>query len=100
MQAARLLTPMQVMMLIEAAGTKPLEAKNKAIDEAIEQIKQQSPEKFFHYNKDKPDPAMRNRVFHDEPYSLSIGKDEYAEHKVPYSPGSKRTEIFKARSKA
>lgn len=97
MQAARLLTPMQVMMLMEATEVTPLEAKNKAIDEAIERIKQQSPEKFFHYDKDKPDPDMRNRVFHDEPYSLAIAKGDYAEHKAPF-PGSKQTEIFKARS--
>jgi hypothetical protein len=93
---------MQVMILMEATEVKPLQAKNKAIDEAIERIKQQSPEKFFHYgkdkNKDKPDPAMSNRVFYDEPYSLAIAKGDYAEHKVPFS-GSKQSEIFKARSK-
>jgi hypothetical protein len=100
MYAARLLTPMQVMMLKEATEVTPSEAKNKAIDEIIELLKKQTPEKFFHYTKDgKPDPAMRERVFYDEPYSLSIAKEEYAEHKVPFT-GSGQAEIYKARNKA
>jgi len=98
MYAARLLTPMQVMMLRDAAAIEPLSAKNKAIDEITTLIKKQSPEKFFHYTKDnKPDPAMRHRVFHDEPRHLELS--EYAGCTVPYA-GIKQAEIYKERNKA
>ena len=97
MQIARLLSSVQIMMLREAAEVKPLDAKNKAIDEVIEKIKKQNPEKFFHYTKDKPDPAMRHRKFHDEPRTLPI--DQYAGYSSPY-PGNKQHEVFAARRKA
>jgi hypothetical protein len=97
MYAARLLTPMQVMMLREASEVTPLAAKNKAIDEVTATIKKQSPEKFFHYTKDnKPDPAMRSRVFHDEPRNLEIF--EYASYQQRYV-GIGQAEIYKARNK-
>ena len=88
---------MQVMLLREASEVKPLAAKNKAIDEATALIKKQSPEKFFHYTKDnKPDPAMRDRVFYDEPRNLELF--EYARSNVLYA-GIKQSEIYKARNK-
>lgn len=97
MYAARLLTPMQVMMLREASEVTPLTAKNKAIDEVTALIKKQSPGLFFHYTKDgKPDPAMRNRVFHDEPRNLELS--EYASAKQPYL-GIGQAELYKARNK-
>jgi hypothetical protein len=97
MYAARLLTPMQVMMLKDAAEVTPVAAKYKAIDEVTAVIKKQSPEKFFHYTKDnKPDPAMRDRVFYDEPRNLELF--EYARSNVLYA-GIKQSEIYKARNK-
>ncbi len=97
MYAAQLLTPMQVMMLRDAATVEPSTAKSKAIDEITALIKKQSPEKFFHYTKDgKPDPAMRNRVFHDEPRNLELA--EYAGCTIPYA-GFKQAEIYKERNK-
>lgn len=97
MYAAQLLTPMQVMMLREAAAM-PKTERSKAIDEITALIKKQSPEKFFHYTKDgKPDPAMKQRVFHDEPRNLELA--DYAGCNVPYA-GIKQAEIYKARNKA
>lgn len=97
MIAARILTPIQVMMLREAAQVLPVVARSKAIDEATAFIKKQSPEKFFHYTKDnKPDPAMKQRVFHDEPRNLELF--EYASYQQPYV-GIGQSEIYKARNK-
>jgi hypothetical protein len=98
MYAARLLTPMQVMMLKDAAEVTPASAKYKAIDETTALIKKQTPEKFFHYTKDnKPDPAMRHRMFHDEPRNLELS--EYAGCNLHYA-GFKQAEIYKERNKA
>ena len=97
MYAARLLTPMQVMMLKDAAEVTPASAKYKAIDEVTAAIKKQSPEKFFHYTKDnKPDPAMRDRVFYDEPRNLELF--EYAKCKQPYI-GIGQADMYRARNK-
>lgn len=94
---AKLLNPMHVVMLRNAAAIKPLAEKIKAIDEATALIKKQNPEKFFHYTKDnKPDPDMRNRVFHDEPRNLELF--EYAGCRQPYV-GIGQSEIYKARNK-
>lgn len=96
MQVARILTPMQVMMLREAAAA-PASERTKAIDDVTTAIKKQSPEKFFHYTKDgKPDPAMKQRVFHDEPRNLEI--TEYATYKLAYA-GIGQAELYKARNK-
>jgi len=96
MTIAQLLTPMQVMLLQEAAA-RPLNERPKAIDEITALIKKQSPQKFFHYtDAGKPDPAMRNRVFHDEPRNLELS--EYAGSNVPYA-GINQSDIFKARNK-
>jgi hypothetical protein len=97
MYAARLLTPMQVMMLKDAYEVTPAAAKYKAIDEVTAIIKKQNPEKFFHYTKDnKPDPAMRHRVFYDEPRNLEMS--EYAGSSLPYA-GIKQSEIYRERNK-
>jgi hypothetical protein len=94
---AKLLSPMHILMLRNAAAIKPVAEKIKAIDDATALIKKQNPEKFFHYTKDnKPDPAMRNRVFFDEPRNLEMF--EYAGSSVPYA-GIKQSEIYKARNK-
>ena len=97
MQAARLLTHVQVMMLKDAAATQPVIARTKAIDEVTDFIKKQNPEKFFHYTKDnKPDPAMRDRVFFDEPRNLELF--EYARCELFYA-GIKQSEIYRERNK-
>lgn len=97
MIAARILTPMQILLLKEAAQTLPLIARNKAIDEATAFIKKQNPEKFFHYTKEgKPDLTMRDRVFHDEPRNLELF--EYSGYQVPYA-GIKQSDMYKARNK-
>ena len=97
MQAARLLTHVQVMMLKDAAATQPVIARAKAIDEVTDFIKKQNPEKFFHYTKDgKPDPAMRDRVFYDEPRNLELF--EYAKCKQPYI-GIGQADMYRARNK-
>jgi hypothetical protein len=97
MQAARLLTHVQVMMLKDAAATQPVIARTKAIDEVTDFIKKQNPEKFFHYTKDnKPDPAMRDRVFYDEPRNLELF--EYAKCKQPYI-GIGQADMYRARNK-
>ena len=89
-------TPMQAMMLREAA-TAPRETRNKMIEEVTTFIKKQSPEKFFHYTKDgKPDPAMKQRVFHDEPRNLELA--EYAGCNVPYA-GANQMKMFRERGK-
>lgn len=94
---ARLLNPMHVVMLKNAANVTPLSEKIKAIDDAIALIKKQNPEKFFHYTKDnKPDPAMRKRVFHDEPRNLELS--EYAGCSHPYV-GIGQSEIYRSRNK-
>ena len=88
------LTPMQAMMLREAAAY-PLNIRTKAIDDVTALIKKQSPEKFFHYTKEgKPDPAMKQRVFHDEPRNLELA--EYAGCNVPYA-GIDQMKLFKSR---
>jgi len=88
---------MQVMMLKDAYEVTPVAAKYKAIDEVTAIIKKQNPEKFFHYTKDnKPDPAMRNRVFHDEPRNLEMS--EYAKCKQPYI-GIGQADMYRARNK-
>jgi hypothetical protein len=94
---AKLLNPMHILMLRNAAKVTPLSEKIKAIDEATALIKKQNPEKFFHYTKDnKPDPAMRGRVFYDEPRNLELS--EYAGCSHPYV-GIGQSEIYKARNK-
>jgi hypothetical protein len=94
---AKLLNPMHVLMLKNAAAIKPLAEKIKAIDDATALIKKQNPEKFFHYTKDgKPDPAMRDRVFHDEPRNLELF--EYAGCKKPYI-GIGQADMYRARNK-
>lgn len=93
---AQLLTPMQVMMLREAAAM-PKTERNKAIEETTTLIKKQSPEKFFHYTKEgKPDPAMKQRMFYDEPRHLELA--DYAECTVPYA-GADQMKMFRARGK-
>lgn len=88
MSVAQIFTPMQIMMLREAAT-------NEARKEVTDLIKQQSPGLFFHDTKDgKPDPAMRNRVFYDEPRNLEA--TDYKKHIVPYA-GINQAKIFKAR---
>lgn len=95
MQAARILTPMQVAMLREAAETTPVSERTKAIDATVAMIFKQSPEKFYHYTKDgKPDPAMKQRVFYDEPRNLELV--EYGGYKLPYA-GIDQAKLFKAR---
>jgi len=92
---AKLLNPMHILMLRNATAIKPLSEKIKAIDDATALIKKQNPEKFFHYTKDgKPDPAMRDRIFHDEPRNLEMS--QYAGCKQPYA-GINQTKIFKER---
>ena len=94
---SKLLNPMHVVMLRNAAKTLPLSERNKAIESATALIKKQSPEKFFHYTKDgKPDPAMKQRVFHDEPRNLELS--EYAGCNLRYV-GIGQAEIFKTRNK-
>ena len=91
------LNHMYVLMLKQASQIMPLDEKIKAIDEVTTFIKKQNPEKFFHYTKDgKPDPAMRKRVFYDEPRNLEIS--DYAGCSVPYA-GIKQSETFRNRSK-
>jgi len=90
----RTLTPMQVLMLKEAAES-PRDVRSKTIDEITALIKKQSPEKFFHYTKDnKPDPAMKQRWFHDEPRNLELF--EYAGYNTAYA-GINQTKMFKER---
>lgn len=89
-----MLTPMQKLMLQEAAAD-PVNTRNKKIDEITELIKKQSPEKFFHYTKEgKPDPAMKRRMFYDEPRNLDL--TEYAGSVVPYA-GSDQMKLYKSR---
>jgi len=91
-----MLTPMQAMMLREAAAA-PEDIRDKAIAEITAVIKKQSPEKFFHYTKEgKPDPAMKQRVFYDEPLNLELS--EYAGCVIPYA-GADQMKLFKARAK-
>ena len=93
---AQLLTPMQVMMLREAAAM-PKTERSKAIEETTTLIKKQSPEKFFHYTKEgKPDPAMKQRMFYDEPRNLELA--DYAGCKVPYA-GADQMKMFRERGK-
>lgn len=95
-----MLTGMQQLILREAAEVKPLKEKIKAIDNAIYLIKKQSPEKFFHYMQVgntkiyKPDPAMKERVFVDEPASLN--PTEYKKFLYPYA-GIGQQALHKAR---
>lgn len=91
-----MLTPMQKMMLCEAAKA-PLGVRNKSIEDVTALIKKQSPEKFFHYTKDgKPDPAMKQRMFYDEPRNLELA--EYAGSVVPYA-GVDQMKMFRERGK-
>jgi hypothetical protein len=94
---AKVLTPMQALLLKEAA-VSPRDVRNKKIEEVTELIKRQSSNKFFHYTKDgKPDPAMKKRWFHDEPCNLELF--EYAGYNVPYA-GIKQSEMYRQRSRA
>ncbi len=84
---ANLLTPMQVMMLREACltprGAEPgIDKRIERINEVTDMIKRQSPALFFHSIESKPDPALKNRTFYDEPFSLM--PDQYAGYKVQY----------------
>ena len=74
---ANILTPLQTMMLREAAKSNEDE-RIKRISEVTELIKRQSPDKFFYDN----DPALCNRVFFDEPKNLH--PSEYGGYKVQY----------------
>ena len=91
-----MLTPMQMMMLREAAAY-PVNTRNKAIEDVTALIKKQSPEKFFHYTKEgKPDPAMKQRMFYDEPRNLELA--DYAGCTVPYA-GADQMKMFRERGK-
>ena len=91
-----MLTPMQMMMLREAAAY-PLNIRTKTINDVTALIKKQSPEKFFHYTKEgKPDPAMKQRMFYDEPRNLELA--DYAGCKVPYA-GADQMKMFRERGK-
>jgi len=98
-----MLTEMQQLILREAAETKPLKEKLRAIDEATSLIKTQSPEKFFHYVRVgntkifKPDPAMLERVFVDEPSGLN--PTEYKAFIHPYA-GAGQQALHKARKES
>lgn len=95
MNVAQIFTPLQVTMLRTAAEVTPHEARREAIKEVTELIKKQSPGLFFQDTKDgKPDPAMRHRVFFDEPRNLDFA--EYKKYVVPYA-GLEQAKIFKAR---
>lgn len=74
---ANILTPLQTMMLREAAKSNE-DDRSKRINEVIELIKRQSPSKFFY----EDDPALRNRIFFDEPKNLH--PSEYGGYKVQY----------------
>lgn len=96
MDVAQIFTPLQAAMLREAAEVTPVAAKMEAIKEVTALIKKQSPGLFFHDTKDgKPDPAMRNRMFFDEPRHLELS--EYKGCVVRYA-GIEQARIFKARS--
>lgn len=96
MTIARILTPMQVMMLRETLEIKPVAAKREALKEVTALIKTQSPGLFFHETKDgKPDPTMCLRRFHDQPSGLDLNR-EYAGYNVPYA-GINQAKIFKTR---
>lgn len=93
---AQILTPMQILMLREAAAS-PRSERTKAIEETTELIKKQSPGKFFHYTRDgKADPAMRMRWFHDQPNGLDLDR-EYAGYNLPYA-GIGQSDIHKVRN--
>lgn len=92
MQTANIFTPMQVMILREAAATT--KDKIQAIDGVIALLKLQNPEKFFHDKGGKPDPALRNRTFYDEPRNLELS--EYKSAVVPYA-GINQAKLHKAR---
>lgn len=74
---ATIFTPMQIMMLCDAAKSNE-DDRSKRINEVTELIKRQSPDKFFYDD----DPALRNRVFFDEPKNLHPA--EYGGYKVQY----------------
>ena len=75
-----MLTEMQKAFL-KMAAKEPVEVRNDRIDDAIKLLKSQSPSLFFDDSDRKPDPAMRNRVFYNQPYSLM--PDQYKSHVLP-----------------
>jgi hypothetical protein len=90
-----MLTEMQKSIL-RMAAREPEEVRIDRINEATKLIKAQSPEAFFHDTDKKADPAMANRVFYDQPYSLM--PDQYARHVVPLRPNDVRQTDFKQRT--
>jgi len=80
-------------LLIEAAQSAP-EVRNQRIEEATKFIKAQNPEHFFHDVNGKPDPALKARVFHDEPRNLDYAN--YASFVVPYK-GIEQAKMYEQR---
>lgn len=92
---AKILSPMQVMLLQEAA-LSPTENRSKQINKVIESIKKQSPEKFFHDTPEQIDPAMRERIFYDEPIGFKSPIYKYCVQKYL---GTDQLKEFKRRDK-
>jgi hypothetical protein len=83
-------------MLLQDAATSPKETRSKQIDKVIESIKKQNPEKFFHDTFDEIDPAMRDRVFYDEPIGFKSPIYKYCVQKYL---GTDQLKEFKQRDK-
>lgn len=75
-----MLTEMQKLIL-RMAAQEPEATRIDRINDAIKLLKLQSPALFFDDSDRKPDPAMRNRVFYNQPYSLM--PDQYLRHIRP-----------------
>ena len=94
-QIAKVLTAMQVMLLREAAALPPRD-RTEQISEITKFVKKQNSRMFFHDKDGKPDRAMRDRKFHDEPRNLELA--EYASYEIPFV-STKQRELYKARNK-
>jgi hypothetical protein len=88
-----MLNQTQIAMLKDAASA-PYEVRSKRIEAATSFIKDQSSSKFFIDVNGKPDPALKQRVFYDEPRNLELS--DYAGCVVPYK-GIEQAKTFNKR---
>ena len=84
--------------LLRFAHNEPEDLRTATIEAATQTVRRLNSKAFYKQvvSNSKPDPALKDRVFFDQPHSLRLGID-YSGHVHNSLFGTKQAAVFKAR---